>query len=705
MIDISGISYLVRRFGSLNRALPLVLLVVGIVGAEPKHSHLFENFVGSTTNSSVALATLTVTNTNDSGPGSLRQAILTANSGDTINFSLPAGSIITLTSGELLIQNKSLTILGPGAHELTIQRSTATGTPQFRIFHVASNSGSFTVSISGLTITNGIASSGGGGLENEGATILNVSGCVISNNSASVVGGGIASLGTALNVTRSTISNNSAPSGGGVYGQNSTITIANSTFTGNSSNNGGGLNVQLATVNLTNATIAGNSAPFGGGLYVYSTSIGSRNTIIAANTGSFGPDVHTASSGGSQLTSQGFNLIGNNSGAVIVSQQPTDQVGTPSAPIDPRLAALADNGGPMFTRGLLSGSPAIDKGGAATGLITDQRGFARPINHPAISNAVGGDGSDIGAFELQPGESTPGPISDTITYSYDVLNRLQSAAYAGGSSLSYVYDPAGNRTALQITGISISANTVAGNNVITRGSGVTAKFATVTAGGSTSIAPINLASIGVLPNGFHLFSDTAAFNISTTATTQGSIGVCFNGYFNTDSLTFARLRILHNENGVWVNRTATSNFASGTICSTVSSLGEFALVLLGPPTALLDSTSNRAAALNSVTAVRDPVTVIDTRNFSADQRTRLAFFVQSVDLLPAESLSVISAQARDAQNVVYPLAVESAVKVPNMDWLTQVVVKLPDTLIGKGDVQVSVTVRGIQSQQVTVRIQ
>lgn len=295
--------------------------------------------------------------------------------------------------------------------------------------------------------------------------------------------------------------------------------------------------------------------------------------------------------------------------------------------------------------------------------------------------------------------------ADNITYTYDSLNRLISVTYADGSSITYTYDAAGNRTARQVTGAITSANTVAGSNVSVEGNGVIARFATVTNGGTTSVSPMNPESVSGLPNGFQLFADSSAFNISTTAITQGPINVCFNGYFNVDPTTFSLLRLVHNENGVWVNRTTSSDSSTGLICSNVSSAGQFAMVLLGPPTALIDSTSSRAAAVNSVTLVRDPFTIIDTQNFSSDQRTRLAFFLQSVDLLPAESISLVTAQAQDAQGVIYPLTVESVVKVPNMDWLSEVVVKLPDALVGKGDVQVSVTVRGIESQTVIVRIQ
>src|SRR5262245_57417189 len=87
-------------------------------------------------------ATLTVNTAADDGAGictagkcTLRDAIARAAPGDAIDFSLPANSAIDLTSGELAI-NKDLTISGPGANLLTIQRSAAPGTPNFRIFNI-----------------------------------------------------------------------------------------------------------------------------------------------------------------------------------------------------------------------------------------------------------------------------------------------------------------------------------------------------------------------------------------------------------------------------------------------------------------------------------------------------------------------------------------------------------------------------------------
>src|SRR4029077_15187877 len=96
-----------------------------------------------------------------------------------------------------------------------------------------------------------------------------------------------------------------------------------------------------------------------------------------------GPDF----TGGVALQSNGYNIIGNNADAVI-SSQPTDQIGTPAAPIDPLLGPLANNGGPTLTHALQAGSPAIDHGDPATSGPEDQRGYGR-VGVP-----------DVGAFEF-----------------------------------------------------------------------------------------------------------------------------------------------------------------------------------------------------------------------------------------------------------------------------------------------------------------
>ncbi len=276
---------------------------------------------------SAEAATISVTNTNDSGADSLRQAIIGAAPGDTITFSLPPNSKITLTSGELLI-NKNLTIDGPGRSELTVERPYVSGIPEFRIFHITgnidvtikdlaisggrlissnhpSNTGGGIRNVNGrLTITNvdigGNIALSGGGIDNTG--VLTMANSAISGNAVYLNGGGgIHNGGTAtitksaiyvnirhtsaaaaaltnagtLTITDSTIStNNTANAGvdnGGGLGNIGTATIINSTISGNfvgEDDTGGGIvnGGGGAAIDLTNSTICNNSAAIGGGV-------------------------------------------------------------------------------------------------------------------------------------------------------------------------------------------------------------------------------------------------------------------------------------------------------------------------------------------------------------------------------------------------------------------------------------------------------
>src|SRR6266700_39564 len=170
----------------------------------------------------VHAATITVINTNDSGPGSLRGALASAVDGDTIDFSITTPATITLTSGQLLV-NKSVTITGPGADQLSLN-----GNHVSRVFQIVFQLGSSkTVTISGLTITNG-----------------NVSGAVPDNSGAGIYTDGTDVGSGTVTINNSTVSGNSPlASGGGISNDSTrsghvTVTINNSTLSGN-----------LATVN------------------------------------------------------------------------------------------------------------------------------------------------------------------------------------------------------------------------------------------------------------------------------------------------------------------------------------------------------------------------------------------------------------------------------------------------------------------------
>jgi hypothetical protein len=273
---------------------------------------------------SAEAATITVINSADGGPGSLRQALADANDGDTIDFSV--SGTIALTSGELVV-DKNMTISGPGATNLSVD-----GNASSRVLHINSDK---TVTISGLTIANGAGDSGGG-IYNEHAA-LTLSNCTVSGNSASHFGGGIFSYGSlrsaTLTLNNSTISGNSASFGGGIDNYVATLTANNSTLSGNSASFGGGIeNVAgygSATLTLNNSTLSGNSATDGGGIYNAFATLNITDTILNARVS--GENIYNDSG---TVTSHGYNLSSDSGSGYLTATG--DQINT-----DPQLGPLA----------------------------------------------------------------------------------------------------------------------------------------------------------------------------------------------------------------------------------------------------------------------------------------------------------------------------------------------------------------------------
>ncbi len=309
------------------------------------------------------LATFNVNSSTDSGSGSLRQAILNANSNneaDTINLSV--SSPINLSSELLITDTNGITINGNGA--------TIRGGGNNRLFNIDFGA---KASFDSLTLTQG-----------GGSSFLDS-------------GGGILNLGT-VTITNSTISGNSTRLNGGGIWSTGTLTITNSTISGNSTSGDGGGIYNRGLLTITSSTISGNStsdnSTSGGGIYDISAGSSQKrltNTIVAGNTsGSGAADI----AGGRTYTSGGYNLIGITNGGGLTNGVNGDQVGV----TNPGLAPLANNGGPTQTMALLPGSLAINAGNPnySGPLTTDQRGQTR----------VQGGRLDIGAFESSVVAST-----------------------------------------------------------------------------------------------------------------------------------------------------------------------------------------------------------------------------------------------------------------------------------------------------------
>ena len=117
---------------------------------------------------------------------------------------------------------------------------------------------------------------------------------------------------------------------------------------------------------------------------------------------------------------------------------------------------------------------------------------------------------------------------------------------------------------------------------------------------------------------------------------------------------------------------------------------------------LTEPNVQRGAALDSVTFVRDPLPIIETINFSSDQRTRIIVFGTGLKLAAGENASAVTATAEDSVGTIRTLTVEFVAKVPTTDWLWQVILKLNDQITPPGDIKVRITVHGVTSNFVLV---
>ena len=276
-----------------------------------------------------------VSNTLDAGAGSLRQALLDAQAGDSITFAIPSSDTgcggevctITLTSGQLTI-DKNITIDGPGSANLIIRRN-----PNAAAFRIIQITLDHSVTIRGVTITNGDAGEDyGGGIYDDRSTLF-LQNCKVTENTA-VFGGAIANSCFNRVVTVSidgcTLSANTAINGGAIYNTgslgNAIMNINESTIMDNSTPNFGGGGIfntganGFAALKVTNSTLNGNSASngYGGGIYNVGskgyatlTIINSTLSVNSASDGYGGGIMSAGYSGHAEVTIINSTLSGN----------------------------------------------------------------------------------------------------------------------------------------------------------------------------------------------------------------------------------------------------------------------------------------------------------------------------------------------------------------------------------------------------------
>ena len=328
-----------RRLGWLGLALPLALGACrtdDVTSASPD---------APTTPAFATGTTLTVTNTDDAGPGSLRQALVDAADGDVIRFD-PSITAQTIVLTSVLKVGKVITIEGP------TEGMTISGNLSARVFETFED-----LVLRNLSIVNGLADIGAGIELVDGQLTLDH--VLVANNEADTWGGGIHESddfgSPTLVLVNSTISGNVGQfAGGGIYAKGASVFMRNSTIAANESDAGGGIRISGGNLSLRNSIIAGNTDLIGS----------ANNCLIDASA--------NALLSGGNLSNDG--TCGNTAAYTVA---------------DARLDPLSSNGGPTKTHALLVDSPAIDAGTLCTE-TTDQRYVARPQSTSC----------DLGAFEF-----------------------------------------------------------------------------------------------------------------------------------------------------------------------------------------------------------------------------------------------------------------------------------------------------------------
>jgi hypothetical protein len=262
-------------------------------------------------------------------------------------------------------------------------------------------------------IGNSVSKGSGGAIDNQSIfgpiATMDLINCTVDGN-VGVAGGAIVNDNGTLTISQSIVANNSATKGwgGAIYNygysiSNAIVYLVNSTLSGNEATySGAGIYDDSGLVMLANSTLTGNTNVQAGGSVIDNESglVELGSTILNGDAS----DITLINDSGT-VTSYGYNLSSDSGSGLLTNT--ADLLNT-----DPKLGPLTNNGGLTFTCALLTNSPAIDQGFNFSGSTNDQRGagFARTVDNPAIPNAPGGDGTDIGAYEVQQTQtSTPPP--------------------------------------------------------------------------------------------------------------------------------------------------------------------------------------------------------------------------------------------------------------------------------------------------------
>ena len=463
--------------------------------------------------------TYTVVNTNASGSGSLRQAILDGNGSaghDTIDFSITGTIVLT---DALPAISDDLTITGPGADELDIR-----GANTYRVFTI--NSGA-AVTITGVTVRDGSADSGGGIWT---AGDLHLGASHILSNSAAVDGGGVfVDEGSATLSGTLVVSNSATASGGGVYvyQDGATLNLRGGEIHLHPAEGGGGVFVHLGSATLSGTHVLSNSAGYGGGLYAWgvSATLNMNGGEIGNNSAAYGGAVY-ADQGSATLT--GTQVVSNSAwygGGLYVRDGSATLSGTQLI----SNSADVDGGGVYIYSGSgtlkISGGRVYSNSAEGGGGVYVVWGSATLSGTQVLSNSADVDGGgvfvDQGSATLS-GTQVLGNSADhgggilnygTLTVVHSTISDNTANAYGGGLWNS------------QDGTASVDASTIGDNRATVSGGGVYNDWGTIT------VTSSRILNNSATDNGGGLFNDEDTAG-ATDVTGSCIVGNSASSFYN-----------------------------------------------------------------------------------------------------------------------------------------------------------------------------
>lgn len=641
-----------------------------------------------------AASTFTVTNTSDSGAGSLRQAILDANGNpgqDTIAFNIPGTGVHTITPNSAWPAiTESVLIDGytqPGSSPNTLMNG------DNAVLLVELNGSN----IGGFSLTPGL--------------FLNASNCEVRGLVINrFLGNGITIAGSPGNPT----------SGSVVHGNFIGTDPAGALARGNDD----GVEIQFSTNNLIGGTTASARNVISGNA--------SHGVLVAT-----GASTNVIQGNFIGTNANGTAALGNNSGGIFSGGTGPDTIGGTVAGARNVISGNLNNAGIFIQSGTSTG-PLIQGnliGTDVTGTVALGNHFGIWLNFgPSLGNSTIG-GAVAGARNVISGNRSDGVfisgnsrnnqlhgnfIGTDISGTQPLGNSgngVRIAEAAVNNRIGGAFPGEGNTIAFnERNGVLLEASSSATGNSIRRNSIF-----------SNGALGIDLGGNGVTPNdpgdGDPGPNNMQNFPVITSVTTNGT-QTAITGTLNSTPNTTISVNFYSSSacdssgngegaspfgpgsigvatdaggNGSFVLTTAIGLSAGHIITATAtdpsSNTSEFsACVQASLLTIFVEENTNNAAALNSVTFVRGPFTLTDSFNFSNDHRTRVIFFTSNLNLMSSgpPDQSVLTVRA---DGILLPIESAGPISLPGLA-ASYIVVRLPDGL-SPGALPLTITLRGV----------